>query len=99
MDRRADWLPRLRVVRAGDTHPHPGPAGVQGKLQGGLRIVVANVTSLRPHIHEVLGVDADVVALVETRATAAGQRALGAVAKKAGWLALWGKPMPWRGTI
>ena len=88
-------MPRLRVARAGDTHPQPGPAGGAG----GLRIVVANVTALRPHIHDVLRVDADVVALVETRATAAGQRTLGAVADKAGWVALWGKPMPQRGTI
>ena len=91
----AAWLPRLRVARAGDTHPQPGPAGGAG----GLRIVVANVTALRLHIHDVLRVDADVVALVETRATAAGQRTLGAVADKAGWVALWGKPMPQRGTI
>ena len=54
MARRVGWLPRLRVVRAGDTHPHPGPAGEAG----GLRIVVANTTSLRPHIYEVLQVDA-----------------------------------------
>ena len=68
MAKHEDWLPLLRVARAGDTHPHPGPVGETG----GLRIVVANVTSLRPHIHEVLQVEDDVLALVETKATAAG---------------------------
>ena len=66
---------------------------------GGLRIVLANVRSLRPHIHEVLQVDADVVGLVETRATAAGQRALGAIARETGWVPLWGKPMLSQGGI
>ena len=42
-------------------------------------MMLANVTALRPRIHEVLAVDGDVLAVVETRATAAGQRILGAI--------------------
>ena len=38
----------------------------------GLQLMLANVTALRPRIHEVLAVDTDVLALVETRATEAG---------------------------
>ena len=63
-----------------------------------LRLMLANVTVLRPRIHEVLAVDADVLALVETRATAAGQRILGATAAKAGWVPHWGAPLLPRGS-
>ena len=64
----------------------------------GLRLMLANVTAPRPRIHEVLAVDADVLALVETRATAAGQRILGATAAKAGWVPHWGAPLLPRGS-
>ena len=59
----------------------------------GLRLMLANITALRPRIHEVLAVDADVLALVETRATEAGQRILGATAARAGWVPHWGAPL------
>jgi len=90
-DRAAMWGITQFIAMSGDVHPHPGPDT--------LRVVLANVTALRPHIHEVLETEADVVALVETRTTEAGQRVLGALAKKAGWQPIWGKPMPSRGGI
>ena len=54
---------------------------------------MANVTALRPRIHEVLAVGADVQALFETRATEAGQRILGATTARAGWVPHWGAPL------
>ena len=59
----------------------------------GLRLMLANITALRPRIHGVLAVDADVLALVETCATEAGQRILGATAARAGWVPHWGAPL------
>ena len=79
--RAAVWTIARAIGTAGDVHPHPGPDE--------LRIAMANVTALRPHIQEVLDTKADVVSMVETRATEAGQRALGALAREADWQPIW----------
>ena len=61
--------------------------------RGGLRLVNANVTSLRAHADAVFRVEADVVALQEVRLTAAAQRAMRAQARPHGWDCFWGKAL------
>ena len=63
----------------------------------GLRLLLANVSTLRLHQEEVFSVDADILAVVETRATTSGQRVLRVLARKAGWVPFWGPPLPSRG--
>ena len=64
------------LLRCGDVHPHPGP---------GLRVMSANVTSLRKHWDQLLErKEEEVLCLQETRLTEQGQRAMGAIAGEKG---------------
>ena len=63
----------------------------------GLGVFMANVSALRVHHEEVFDVEADVLALTETRATAAGQRVLSSIAREKGWTPFWGPPLQSRG--
>jgi hypothetical protein len=78
-----NWTMALALLlRCGDVEPHPGP----------LRIVVANVTSLRRRAAEVFALEADIVALQETRLGAVAQKVMATSAKFEGWEAYWGAP-------
>ena len=78
---------RMLLARSGDIHPRPRPLIVES----------VNVTSLRQHWRQVLRSKADMLCLQETRLTTAGQRAMTTLAKKLGWRALWGTPLPPKG--
>ena len=80
-------LQAMLLGRCGDIHPRPGP----------LQVESANVTSLGRHWRQVMTSKADIVCLQETRLTAAGQRAMAALARKMGWCALWGAPLDHNG--
>ena len=54
---------------------------------------MANVSALRVHQEEVFEVEAYVLALTETRATAAGQRVLSSIAREKGCTRFWGPPL------
>ena len=80
-------LQAMLLGRCGDIHPRPGP----------LQVESANVTSLRRHWRQVMTSKSDIVCLQETGLTAAGQRAMAALARKMGWCALWGAPLDHNG--
>ena len=64
-----------------------------------MRLVNANVTSLRAHADVIFRMDADVVALNEVQLTAAAKRAMRAQAHDHDWECHWGKALesPTRG--
>ena len=75
--------PPLLLLRCGDVEPHPGP----------MRVVQANVTSLRLHWHTVTEWHADMVLISETRLTAVARQVMCAKAGALGWQAFWGAPL------
>ena len=77
----------MLLANSGDIHPCPRPLVVES----------ATVTSLQRHCGQVLTSKADMLCMEETRLIAAGRRAMTALAKKMGWHALWGAPLPPKG--
>ena len=74
-------------MACGDVHPNPGPTQQ-------LRVITANVTSLRANFDAVVDLPGDIIAVQETRLGAAAQEYMASSLSSQGWQSFWGKPQP-----
>ena len=77
----------VSLLACGDVHPNPGPTQQ-------LRVITANVTSLRANFDAVVDLPGDIIAVQETRLGAAAQEYMASSLSSQGWQSFWGKPQP-----